>query len=69
MDPFEKVAIGDTGVEVTRLGLGGAPLGGMILADGIFEGRPRYRPEPFRRSRVANFLTASACPLAAAPRP
>ena len=38
MDPFEKVAIGDTGVEVTRLGLGGAPLGGMILADGIFEG-------------------------------
>ena len=31
MDPFEKVAIGDTGVEVTRLGLGGAPLGGMIL--------------------------------------
>lgn len=38
MDPFEKVAIGDTGVEVTRLGLGGAPLGGMILADGIFQG-------------------------------
>ena len=38
MDPFEKVAIGNTGVEVTRLGLGGAPLGGMILADGIFEG-------------------------------
>ena len=38
MDPFEKVAIGDTGVEVTRLGLGGAPLGGMVLADGIFQG-------------------------------
>ena len=38
MDPFAKVVIGDTGVEVTRLGLGGAPLGGMILADGIFEG-------------------------------
>ena len=38
MDPFEKVPIGDTGVEVTRLGLGGAPLGGMVLADGIFQG-------------------------------
>ncbi|MEE3258209.1 MAG: aldo/keto reductase, partial [Candidatus Latescibacterota bacterium] len=38
MDPFEKAAIGDTGVEVTRLGLGGAPLGGMILAEGIFQG-------------------------------
>ena len=38
MNPFEKVAIGNTGVEVTRLGLGGAPLGGMVLADGIFEG-------------------------------
>ena len=38
MNPFEKVAIGETGVEVTRLGLGGAPLGGMVLADGIFQG-------------------------------
>jgi len=38
MNPWEKVEIGDTGVEVTRLGLGGAPLGGMILADGIFQG-------------------------------
>ena len=38
MNPWEKVAIGDTGVEVTRLGLGGAPLGGMVLADGIFQG-------------------------------
>ena len=38
MDPFEKVAIGNTGVEVTRLGLGGAPLGGMVLADGLFQG-------------------------------
>ena len=38
MDPFEKVAIGNAGVEVTRLGLGGAGLGGMILADGIFQG-------------------------------
>ncbi len=38
MDPFEKVEIGDTGVSVTRLGLGGAPLGGMVLADGIYQG-------------------------------
>ena len=38
MDPFAKVAIGDTGVAVTHLGLGGAPLGGMVLADGIFVG-------------------------------
>ncbi len=38
MDPFEKVAIGTTGVKVTRLGLGGAPLGGMVLAEGIFQG-------------------------------
>ena len=38
IDPFEKVAIGNTGVVVTRLGLGGAPLSGMILADGIFGG-------------------------------
>ena len=38
MDPFEQVEIGATGVEVTRLGLGGAPLGGMVLADGIYRG-------------------------------
>ena len=38
MDPFEKVEIGATGVSVTRLGLGGAPLGGMVLADGIYRG-------------------------------
>ena len=29
IDPFERVTIGNTGVEVTRLGLGGAPLSGM----------------------------------------
>ena len=38
MDPCEKVAIGRTGVQVTRLGLGGAPLSGMVLADGIYQG-------------------------------
>lgn len=40
MDPFERIAIGNTGVEVTRLGLGGAPLSGMEVADGRspFEG-------------------------------
>jgi D-threo-aldose 1-dehydrogenase len=38
MNPFEKVAIGKTGVSVTRLGLGGAPLSGMVLADGLYGG-------------------------------
>ena len=38
MDPFERIAIGNTGVEVTRLGLGGAPLSGMEVADGPFGG-------------------------------
>ena len=36
--PTEEIAIGSTGVKVTRLGLGGAPLSGMELADGIFQG-------------------------------
>ena len=40
MDPFEQVAIGDTGVSVTRLGLGGAPLSGMTLGGGLFGGTP-----------------------------
>lgn len=34
MDPFEKVAIGDTGVEVTRLGLGGVFISGREHGDG-----------------------------------
>ena len=38
MNPFQQVDIGRTGVEVTRLGLGGAPLSGMTLADGIYRG-------------------------------
>ena len=38
MDPLEKVAIGNQGVEVTRLGLGGAPLSGMVLGDGLYGG-------------------------------
>jgi D-threo-aldose 1-dehydrogenase len=38
MNPFESVEIGRTGVQVTRLGLGGAPLSGMTLADGIYRG-------------------------------
>lgn len=36
LDPFEKVKIGDTGVSVTRLGLGGAPFGGVPLGSGDF---------------------------------
>ena len=38
MDPFEKVKIGNTGVEVPRLGLGTAPLSGMVLGDGLYGG-------------------------------
>ena len=38
MDPFETQEIGETGVRVTRLGLGGAPLSGMTLGGGIFGG-------------------------------
>ncbi len=38
MDPLERVAIGKQGVEVTRLGLGGAPLSGMVLGDGLYGG-------------------------------
>ena len=38
MNPFESVAIGNTGATVTRLGLGGAGLSGMVLADGIYQG-------------------------------
>ena len=38
MNPFEAVAIGTTGVDVTRLGLGGAGLSGMVLADGLYQG-------------------------------
>jgi D-threo-aldose 1-dehydrogenase len=30
MDPLKKVQIGKTGLQVTRLGLGGAPLGGLF---------------------------------------
>ncbi len=38
MDPFEKVRIGDTGVEIPRLGLGTAPLSGMVLGGGLYGG-------------------------------
>ena len=38
MDPREKAVLGRSGLEVTRLGLGGAPLSGMVLADGIYQG-------------------------------
>lgn len=37
MDPLEKVAIGNQGVEITRLGLGGATLSGIVIGeDGHF---------------------------------
>jgi D-threo-aldose 1-dehydrogenase len=38
MDPFENVRVGNTGVEVPRLGLGTAPLSGMVLGDGLYGG-------------------------------
>jgi len=38
LNPFEFVDVGRSDVEVTRLGLGGAPLSGMVLADGLFGG-------------------------------
>jgi D-threo-aldose 1-dehydrogenase len=38
MRPTDRVKIGRTGVEVTRLGLGGAPLSGMTLAGGMYGG-------------------------------
>ncbi|MBN4064172.1 aldo/keto reductase [Dehalococcoides mccartyi] len=38
MDPFEKIQLGDTGVAVPRLGLGTAPLSGMVLGDGLYGG-------------------------------
>lgn len=43
MKPTDTVRIGRTGVEVTRLGLGGAPLSGMVLADGIYGGTAYQR--------------------------
>ena len=38
MNPFERIPIGDTGVTVTRLGLGSAPLGGNTAAEGLYGG-------------------------------
>ena len=38
MNPFEQIPIGDTGVSVTRLGLGTAPFGGDILVSGQYGG-------------------------------
>jgi hypothetical protein len=44
VDPFEKVAIADTGVEVTRSGVGGAPLGVMCWLTGF--SRQQAKSEP-----------------------
>ncbi len=38
MNPFESITIGNTGAKVTRLGLGGVGVSGMVLADGIYQG-------------------------------
>ena len=41
MNPLEKGAIGNTGISVSRLGLGGAPLSGMVLGGGLYGGTAR----------------------------
>ena len=41
MKPTDKIKIGKTGIDVTRLGLGGAPLSGMTLASGLYGGAAR----------------------------
>ncbi len=41
MDPLERRHLGDTGVEVTALGLGGAPLSGVVHAGGLYGGTAR----------------------------
>lgn len=38
MNPFETVPVGPYNLPVMRLGLGGAPLSGMVLADGMYGG-------------------------------
>ena len=38
MDPFQKIPLGNTGIAVPRLGLGTAPLSGMVLGDGLYGG-------------------------------
>ncbi len=38
MNPFETVAVGPYNLPIMRLGLGGAPLSGMVLADGLYGG-------------------------------
>jgi D-threo-aldose 1-dehydrogenase len=38
VNPFETVPVGPYNLPVMRLGLGGAPLSGMVLADGLYGG-------------------------------
>lgn len=38
MNPFDTVPVGPYKLPVMRLGLGGAPLSGMVLADGLYGG-------------------------------
>lgn len=40
MNPFETVPVGPYNLPVMQLGLGGAPLSGMVLADGLYGGSP-----------------------------
>ncbi len=38
MNPFETVPVGPYNLPVMRLGMGGAPLSGMVLAEGLYGG-------------------------------
>lgn len=69
MDPFQAREIGDTGVRVTRLGLGGAPLSGMILGDGVFGGTASDAAvEVIRRARDIGIRYFDTAPLYGAGR-
>ena len=69
MDPFETREIGDTGVGVTRLGLGGAPLSGMTLGGGIFGGTASDAAvEVIQRARELGIRYFDTAPLYGAGR-
>ncbi len=64
MDPFAKSKIGAAEVEVTQLGLGGAPLSGMTLGDGLYGGTARDRAiEIIRRAHELGINYFDTAPL------
>lgn len=69
MDPFETRALGDTGVRVTRLGLGGAPLGWPNLGDGSSRGTAGdVAVEVIHRARALGIRYFDTAPLYGAGR-